>query len=304
MSIPQTTDRKPLPHNWRQSIRVRPLPKNMHPTLHSGRRHARSQAQEQIYGKNPNVLYTDASPYSNPSHYLAVATTKDKIITCASIKTTSTWAAEEFAVALAITQTPATILITDCQAVCRSFLSGYVASTTWNLLAQHAPNRKIDIVWTPGHSSLTGNNFAHRQACELSSQASEETPSLVPLLTFQDITQHYRTSRQHFPPPHPQLTKTEEVILRRLQTNTFPHPTWLHRMYPTQYPATCKFCPNPCTLIHMILGCAHNPALPPLPTSLPLPELWENLTTSAGLDAQQLLVSRAETARSSHGLLD
>lgn len=49
-------------------------------------------------------------------------------------------------------------------------------------------------------------------------------------------------------------------------------------------------------LTDMILGCATDPSLPPLSTLLSLPELWENLMTGVGLDTQQHLVSRAQTA--------
>lgn len=43
-----------------------------------------------------------------------------------------------------------------------------------------------------------GNNFSHRQVCEISSRSCEKISNLISMLTFQGITPHYRPSRQHF----------------------------------------------------------------------------------------------------------
>lgn len=293
-----------LPEAWRSAVRVRPIPKNMHPDLHPGRRQARSQAHESIYGNRLDVAYTDASSYPGGQHKVATVTTKSALITCASINTTSTQIAEELAIALALIHTKSAVILTDSQAACRSFLAGRVAPPTVRILSQHQPQRNVALVWTPAHCTLTGNNFAHHQACALSSQAPEEQAESTPLVTFQDITQYYRLDRQQFPQPHSKLSKLEETTLRRIQTNTFVHPIRLHHMFPTQFPAQCTFCSKPGTLVHILLECAHNPDLPPFHSPLPLHELWENLITSDHLDVQQLLASRASVARSSLGFPD
>lgn len=55
-----------------------------------------------------------------------------------------------------------------------------------------------------------------------------ETPT--PLVTCQEITQHYKLNRQTFPLPHPNLEKSQETALRLAETNTFQHPIRLHRI--------------------------------------------------------------------------
>lgn len=103
----------------------------------------------------------------------------------------------------------------------------------------------------------------------------------------------------------PALSKAEESLLRRIQTNTFPHPVRLHSIFPNQYSAECQFCSQPGTLLHIIIQCGRNPKLPPLRSPLPTLELRENLVTSGHLDVQQqLLASRAKSFCSPPGFPD
>ncbi|KAG0445545.1 hypothetical protein HPB47_014116, partial [Ixodes persulcatus] len=88
-----------------------------------------------------------------------------------------------------------------------------------------APDRQVDIVWTPAHSSMRGNEHAHLTARDLAHQATEETLEPTPLTTYQEITQHYRLNRRTLPAPHPSLTRnTSYGSATRTQTC---HPLFL-----------------------------------------------------------------------------
>lgn len=142
----------------------------MHPDLNRGRQEARSQAQEQIHGSRSNVAYNGAACYDDNLTMVAVATNKNALITCASLRTSSAREAE-LAITLAITQCSARTVITDFRAACRSFLSGWVAPTALRKLQKHHPKHQVNIVWTLAYSSWTGNNFTHQQARYLAHRA-------------------------------------------------------------------------------------------------------------------------------------
>lgn len=70
------------------------------------------------------------------------------------------------------------------------------------------------------------------------------------LLTFQDVTAHYRLSRRQLPPARPVSSNAEERLWRLVQTHTLPCRHRLHRIrvlqclkdsdriYPSIYPPT------------------------------------------------------------------
>lgn len=168
--------------------------------------------------------------------------------------------------------------------------------------ATEPQDRVVEVVWAPAHSSMEGNDQAHLKARGFVDQAAEDSNEPMPLTTYQEITEHYRLGRRTLPLPHPQLTKTQETTLRLVQTNTYPHPTLMHLMFPNQHEAQCKFCTQSGTLRHIILECTQNPDLPPppLPRS---PEQWETLLSSSLFCDQLLLVERAVASRTAHGYL-
>ncbi|KAG0445704.1 hypothetical protein HPB47_018175 [Ixodes persulcatus] len=101
-------------------------------------------------------------------------------VTTATVPTSLPLEAEEAAIALAITSTPAITslsIITDSQAACRS--------------------------------------FGNARALTLRAPPPQEDPSLVPIpipLTYRDILQHLRLSRRTLPPPHKSLTREDAVV--------------------------------------------------------------------------------------------
>lgn len=124
----------------------------------------------------------------------------------------------------------------------------------------------------------------------------------MPLHTYAEILSHYRQARRKYPAPDHRLAKEDTTTLRRLQTNTYPHNSILHAMYPTQYTANCKYCPQKGTLYHIVWECSHTPQLTPNPN--PSFQQWVEMLTSSDLSDQQTLVERAKKAGRLQGVLD
>lgn len=165
------------------------------------------------------------------------------------------------------------------------------------------PERVIEIVWTPAHSSLVGNTVADYYAREMARRAHEEASGgeddPTPVTSYKDITAIYREDRQTLPAPHHTLTRKEQSILRRIQAGSLAHPTLLHNMYPNQYDDTCPFCKQEKgTLRHVIAECTSLKAPIPhisSPTNTPFPpspkERWESLRSSPSARTHEALVA-------------
>lgn len=239
---------------------------------------------------------------------MCVANAAGQVTTALTVRTTSTEAAEEAAIALAITTgKDAITILTDSQAACRSYQRGRISKTALQILKNTAHIPETRLIWIPGHESLEGNEAAHaaaraliHRAITIEGQTPLAAPKTEPLVRYADILIYYRQGRRTFPTPHSQLTRAEATTLRRLQTNTYPHRTLLHAIYPTQYPSTCNFCPTPGTLYHQIWECQKTPGLAPITS--PSYKQWVNRLTSPDLGIQRELVKRAWTASRAQGI--
>lgn len=301
MTSPEEVQYRDMPIELREKIAVAPIPRNMHPVHHAGRREARARAIGRVNDNRASTVYTDVADYARRGSMTAVVTTATSHITSITLPCTTTDQAEEAAIALAISQTTADTVVTDSQQACRNYLHGRISKCALNILLQRPLHRRVKILWTPAHSILQGNNTAHNTARELSRRAPRGIEAASPLLTYHEISQHYRLERRIYPPAHESLTKAQERILRLLQTNTFPHLTKLRLMYPTQYSALCQFCGEPGTLYHMVWGCQKNPKLDRIPR--PSYEQWESVLSSSSPEDQLRLVERAVAAGTTNGVL-
>lgn len=312
-TVPPPQDQKQrIPLDIRKTIRVTPIPRNMHPIYNQARRSARIRTLQIKYAGQPDVRYCDASPYPHkPAHAVSIIDPHGTELTAATICTTSTETAEELAIALAATTAPHKdeeeflTIITDSQAACRNYTIGRICPSALHILRSAKTLPQIQLVWTPGHESLEGNEAAHAAARvhtlrAISQEGNDPRPQL--LLKYTDILAHYRHERRRFPPPHPELTRTEATTLRQLQTNSYPHGTLLHAIHPTLYPTTCKFCTQPSTLYHMVWECSQTPSLSPNPN--PTYEQWAARLTSSDLSDQRDLVRRARAASEDLGFPD
>ncbi|KAH9376091.1 hypothetical protein HPB48_012294 [Haemaphysalis longicornis] len=86
---------------------------------------------------------------------VATVTKIDGYVTSLTLREVTMLHAEAVAIALAITRTPAEVIITDSQSACRSYLQGRISHTAMNILSQN-PSKKemVSVVWTPAHTSL------------------------------------------------------------------------------------------------------------------------------------------------------
>lgn len=297
-----------LPEQWKEAIQTKPLPRNMQPGKDDGRRSARAKALARQLEENPRVLYADASLRKYDDRATAVATSVEKLIVSASLRTTDPAIAEEVAVALALVQPSVDTVVTDSKSAYASFRRGLISPAAQAILSKHKPpGRAIELVWIPAHSKVEGNALADHHARELSIRAEDEPAELPhPVTSFKDITKMYRNARCKLPVPHPQLTRQQQTILRRTQAGSLAHPVLLHRMYPAEHDTLCPFCKTERgTLAHIIAECKElkNPP-PPLPPNTPNsqpPERWETLLSSPALPTQLALTARGQELLETYG---
>ncbi|KAG0443348.1 hypothetical protein HPB47_015012 [Ixodes persulcatus] len=117
----QEADRKetgPLPREWAHKIDSKPMRRNMRPGGNDGRRAARIAALTKALGQIEEeeegfTLYTNASLSKFSSKATLAVTTRDVLVTCASIKTSFPEVAEEAAIALALAQPKVGRIVTD-----------------------------------------------------------------------------------------------------------------------------------------------------------------------------------------------
>lgn len=295
-----------IPPDIRNRITVAPIPRNMHPEYNVARRATRAAALHRLHSTSSITRYTDAARYSTQRAFaVAVVDHRFQQLSAATIRTTTATTAEEAAIALAATTAKDYVtVLSDSQEACRRYLRGRITPTALRILQANYELPDIQLIWAPGHADLPGNDAAHAAACEYARQAVSDRQSPCPdtPLTPPDLLTHYRLSRRRYPPPHPRLSRLEATTLRRLQTNSYPHRTLLHKMYPTQYYATCAYCPSPGTLYHLVWECQQSPSLSPIPN--PTYEQWVDRLTSSDLAAQQEVVARARAASQDQGIPD
>lgn len=78
---------KDIPVQIRDKIKIPPLPGNMNPAFHEGRRKARAEALQARYTGQQDVMYTDAAEYKSKAACTAVAVRGD----CALMACCSQW---------------------------------------------------------------------------------------------------------------------------------------------------------------------------------------------------------------------
>lgn len=152
----------------------------------------------------------------------------------------------------------------------------------------------------PGH--LNPNEIAHDRArgfiCRdgtVSRVSSGELVHSDPLVTFHEITSHYRGDRQSFPFPHHKLNRSQSSTLRMLQTGSYPSRGFLNMLHPDINP----FCPDCgtefCSLGHMLWQC-------PVLQDFNQEEDWTKAITDPRQEVQLLAVQRARERAERHGL--
>lgn len=169
-----------LPRVLRERIIVAPIPKNMSPKYHRGRRSARARKLMQQFGGNPDTVYTDVARCGAYKYALAVvgAAANQGLVTCATARVASANTAEASAIALAIKTKDAlgqsSITLTDSQVACRLFLTGRLPHSTTHLLGSNLTQKHM-IIWCPGHAGLEGNERADGAARAFVNRAADHS---------------------------------------------------------------------------------------------------------------------------------
>ncbi|XP_037561044.1 uncharacterized protein LOC119440182 [Dermacentor silvarum] len=257
-----TQERVRVPEHWKYAIYVRPLPTNMSHESHTGRREARALALRRHYGSKQSVFYTDiAGPYHG-DWYTAAVVHQDRQVDGLSFRAPNATHAEEVAIALAISHDTSKTIISDSRGAYRNFQPGWISPLAAQILrpcprvGDPSPH---SLILTPGHQELTGNEAAHAAASALiprataSSTDDHSDPEYnPPLLTFKDISTHYRDSHRRFPALCKGLKKADERILLRLFTNTLLCPAVL-KHFDSSFSGLCQYCGEVADTYHMAM---------------------------------------------------
>lgn len=295
-------ERVDIDRKIRAHLRIPPLPKNMHPEFNRERRQKRAEAIETIYrSKPPNeVAYVDAAG-NRHSRYMTIAAVDGggTLITVATILGKETEIAEEAAIAIACVGTKARYIISDSKTAIQNFSRGRVNPLTTKILTQGVIDRTINIIWTPAHESVSGNEAAHSAARDLYLRAVQDGSAQAEhnregrLISYQDITEHYRQCRRRFPPPNTALNRGQAMAWRRLQTGVYPNPVLNKHIRSDCEDDKCKKCGARGTLDHIIWECAYSPGRA---QNISSREAWETLLRSSDPELQLTAVQLAAEA--------
>ncbi|KAH7965959.1 hypothetical protein HPB49_012316 [Dermacentor silvarum] len=165
--------------------------------------------------------------------------------TACSIRNAETvTAAEEVAIALALTDPITKVVISDSQQAIRNYDAGRISRPASHILHSTPPSSSTSrlLLWAPAHESLSGNVQVHTLARDLSCRAEcgihrpdspDTTISHDSLLTtYTDILQYYRLGRCIYPAARRDLTRREAVQWRKLQTGSFHTPSYTTKQTP------------------------------------------------------------------------
>lgn len=301
-----------LPRVVRATYMVTPFPRNVHPQHNEGRRLARARAILNRTAANRNsTAFVDAAQYGNSSSFaLAVVDGDGALRSAASVRLSTSAIAEQVAIALAMTDPSLTNVFTDSRAAIRAYETGNIAPEAARILQTRKYTGSHYLSWFPAHMGKDVhpqqpnlNEMAHDRARELTRRddqsATEELGPDVqfndPLLTFHEITSHYRHNRSRYPLPHSKLERAQEVAFRMLQTRSYPSRGRLSH-YNSDINSQCPDCTEVyCSLAHMLWQC---PALPQGP--LTSESDWEEALRSPNLRNQLKAVQRAQELAERH----
>ncbi|KAG0431915.1 hypothetical protein HPB47_021326, partial [Ixodes persulcatus] len=168
-----------LAPEYRQSLRIPPIPKRMHPEHHAERRADRARQLEKRFSGRPDVTYTDACYHHSKPAMVAVALAPHRNWhTACSIRNAETvTVAEEVAIALALTDPITEVVISDSQQAIRNYDAGRISRHALHILLSAPPSSSSRLlIWAPAHEALRGNAEAHTLARELSCRAERIAP--------------------------------------------------------------------------------------------------------------------------------
>ncbi|KAG0423620.1 hypothetical protein HPB47_000603 [Ixodes persulcatus] len=240
------------------------------------------------YQNDPDVCYTDPGEYTSPREAKC-------IVVCDSLGRGEAMASLAAPTSIAEAEEAAIALDAAFARCVVSQRSGHILNTVnQNTLPA------IQIVWTPGHTSLPGNEGANAPARGIAGRAlhgeveAPENHNMAP--------SNLRTEPAQL---HTDLSRQEGIEWRQIQTHTFPNFYHKHLIFPYRYRATCPGCQSPePSLFHSTWACPSPPGQDILPIPDPSFTSWEAALSSAKPEDQRMLISRAKRIAEANGALD
>ncbi|KAH9365484.1 hypothetical protein HPB48_019924 [Haemaphysalis longicornis] len=150
---------KHLSREIRDSIVVRPSPRNVHPVFNQGRRLSRAKALLAAALESPTEsAFVDAAQINGRQAFsIAVTDAQERMCNALSVFTKNPEVAEQMAVALALLDPQHMVNNSDSRAATRAFARGVVDAKVSKLLEdRHISNHSI--VWFPAHMGELGGD--------------------------------------------------------------------------------------------------------------------------------------------------
>ncbi|KAH6940256.1 hypothetical protein HPB50_026452 [Hyalomma asiaticum] len=178
----EISDGVQLTRDEREDIQVDPIPRNIHPVHHAGRRDARARAILQSVGSDAKAaLFVDAAEYSTRRAFgVSVVDGIGQLVARASVCTDQVTVAEEIAIALALqaAEVPC-VVYSDSRSAVWAFSGGLISQQAARLL--RSGRRQVrwagghHISWFPAHvegiDGVNPNASAHTLARECTNRA-------------------------------------------------------------------------------------------------------------------------------------
>ncbi|XP_070385740.1 uncharacterized protein [Dermacentor albipictus] len=296
------------------NLRILPLPSNMSPVLHAGRRHAAAQHHSPLF-TTQGVAYTDASfiaPRGSCGYaiYHPHLPAPETHTSGPYLHPPDALSLEVLAIVHALQSFPSLpslpeyTIYTDSQAAIR-----HIQNRTLPHSLQQEVERAVSALqpstvflrWVPGHSGIDGNELAHQLARDVFNRAplipwsgpSQDSGGHSLRRTIKEVYLQLRLDKRLYPPPHPSLTVPEARLLRHIQMNALVTPSRLF-LYRYRSDPSCPNCPSTyADLSHCLFYCPtaqQSSSYPPPSLSI---TTWLDWLGAEGEEEQRRLAAQA-----------